>query len=376
MPDDLPTREDYFNIAAGEIIARASARGRDTRVSRRAVYTEGTDVNILLAATSAMAAEATRHLAFRMAALYLDSAEGEDLDRLVADRFSPSLARKQPSNAVVKVEFSRVGTAGSFTVPAGTVIAANSGVEFITTTGGGFPAGSNGPVIVDARCQVTGLSGNVSAGEISSVVTPVSGIPDLAVTNPEAATGGSDTESDEDLRNRARDFFRTARRGTLDAIEFGALQVPGVVTANAIEELSGGQPNGLVTLYVADGSGTSNSRLAELVTLELDEYRAAGIAVQVASVTPDLVSISYSLSFSAGVDTGAAISNLKNLTVEVLQQLAPGQLLERSLLFSLARSIPGAVVSDGAVSSPLGDIVPAANKAIRTTFDRVTVNGV
>lgn len=376
MPDDLPTREDYFNIGAAEIIARAEARGRDTRVSRRAVFTEGTDVNILNAACSAMAAEATRHLAFRMAALYLDSAEGEDLDRLVADRFSPSLARKQAASSVVTLEFSRTDTATGATVPSGTTVATAGGVQFTTTTGAGFPIGSNGPLTVAAICTVTGDTGNVEADTINTVVTPAPGIPDLTVTNPEAASGGSGVESDEALRNRARRFFTTARRGTLEAIEFGALTVPGVATANAVELTSGGEPNGLVQLYVADESGRGNARLGELVEAELDEYRAAGVPVQVLSVAPVYVAISYSLSFAVGVDQVQAIENLKNLTVETLAELAPSAILERSLLYSLARSIPGAVVSDGAVINPVGDVVPGVAQTIRTTFDRVTINGV
>src|SRR5260221_476101 len=85
----------------------------------------------------------------------------------------------------------------------------------------------------------------------------------LQVTNPLTTAGGEDVEDDDTFRARIRDFWRTARRGILAAIEFGAKTVPGVVSAQAVEALSvGAAPARVVNLYIADSSGVSSEALA------------------------------------------------------------------------------------------------------------------
>lgn len=378
MPVDLPTREDYFEIGEDEVISRSASRSRATRISPEAISTPGTDINIIIAACSAMADEATRHLALRMAALYLDSAEGEDLDRLVQDRFSPTVVRKQAAPAVVDVTFSRAippsaGLSGVINV--GTKVRTEQGTEFTLTQAVGFPSGSTGPVSARAQAVRSGVGGNVDAGTIVQFVqTPFDNV--ITVTNAEPASGGTDVETDEALRERARDFFSSARRATLTAIEFGALSVDGVQSATAIELIDDlGFPTGYVQLYITDVNGQANTALSDAVRTELLEWRAAGIVVDVLTTTPLFIDIEYTVSFAAGTDTKAAIEALKSLTVATVNVLAPREILLRSMLFALARSIPGTIVRDNAVTTPTGDLEPTTGQVIKTSLDRVLVNG-
>jgi hypothetical protein len=71
---DLPTRTDFFDAAAREVVARSEARAPGKRVSPQAIYTPGTDVNLLLAGGSAMAEEVMRQHTLDVKDLYLDSA--------------------------------------------------------------------------------------------------------------------------------------------------------------------------------------------------------------------------------------------------------------------------------------------------------------
>ena len=378
MATALPTREDYFQTGAREVFARGAARPRASRVSPQAVFTEGTDINIILAACSAMADEATRHMAMRIAALYLDGAEKEDLDRLVADRFSPTLVRKQASQAVVPCIFTRPipPSAGApITLPVGTQVRTSTGFVFELIEAANLPLNSTGPATAAAQAIQAGTAGNVAAGTIIEFVqTP--GDPTILVTNDEPATGGGDIETDASLRERARDFFRTARRGILEAIEFGALTVNGVMAATAEELLdTSGLPNGFVRVFIADNTGQSNTVLAQGVRNALREFRAAGIVVDVLTTVPRYETIAYQVAFRSGVDTRQAIQQLKSLTVNAVNLLAPQEPLQRSMLFALARSIPGSIVADNAVQVPAGDVFPSSGQVIKTTFDRVTVNG-
>jgi len=377
----LPTRADYFQVGAQDVFARSAARPKAQRISPQAVYTEGTDINIILGAASAMADEATRHLAMRIAALYLDSAEDEDLDRLVADRVSPELFRKQAAPSVVQLQFTRSAPPSTLIAQSydlGRKFRTDSGVEFKLTEPVALPAGSTGPVWANAEALLSGTGGNVVDNTVRRFVqTPTDSA--VQVTNPEAAAGGRDVETNEQFRERARGWFRTARRGTLDAIEFGALTVPGVASAKAEEVIdpNTGMPTGPVRAYIADSNGQSNAILAESVRLVLREYRAAGVAVSILSSKPQFVSIAYRLAFGANVDTRAAIAQLKRLTVATVNLLGPNEPLLRSMLFALARAIPGAVVASDAVQLPGGDLIPASglSRSFKTSLDLVTVNG-
>jgi hypothetical protein len=69
------------------------------------------------------------------------------------------------------------------------------------------------------------------------------------------------------------------------------------------------------------------------------------------------------------------VAQLKALTVAAVNLLAPQETLQRSLLFALARSIPGAIVPDTAILLPAGDVVPDAGEVIKTRLDLVVANG-
>lgn len=370
---DTPTRAEFFDLGAAEIAARSAARPPGTRVNPALVFVEGTDLNIQNASASAMANEVMRQVVLRAAALMLDTATGEDLDRLVADRFSPTVVRKAATPAVVPLTLTRVaGPLPAVTVPAGARIKTASGVEFETLLAASVPAGSNGPVTVDAQARTAGTAGNVDVNTVTQWVTPPSD-PNLLVSNLQPATGGDNTETDTRLRARARDFFRTVRRGTKAAIEFGALTVPGVRQATAVEEVDSlGHPTGRVALYVADALGQANSVLVANVRAALVEYRAAGVYVDVSGAIPIFVPIRYLLRFEAGVDTSRAFDLVRSGTLAAVNALAPNQTLTVALLFAVARSVAGVIVLDDAIVEPVGDLVPDAGQVIRTRVDLVT----
>lgn len=371
MPD-LPTRADLFNIGADEVLSRSAARSPARRLSAEQVYTPGSDINILVASESGMAEEIMRQLALSTKALFLDGAEREDLDRLVADRFSPTVVRKGAAPAIVTLEITRVaGAFPAITLPTGTRVRSTNGQEFATTAPASLALAYGGPVSVVASAVRAGSAGNVQAGTITSFVdTPD---PNLLVTNPFFASGGDETETDARLRSRARDFFRTARRGTKEAIEFGALTVAGVRQAQAIETVdSMGIPTGHVQVYIADAQGQANSALTAAVVDRLIEYRAAGVYVSVLGSIPTYISIALRLRYQAGTDSAQAFAAVVLSVVAAVNALQPSQTLAVSSIIAAAKSIRGVIVLDDAVVTPLGDIVPASGQILRTRTDLVT----
>jgi hypothetical protein len=367
---DFPTRAQLFQVGADEMIGRGEARPPGSRVSTEEIFTEGSDVNMQLAAASAMGEEVLRHLALRVGALFLGTAEGEDLDRFIADRFSGTIARLDASAALVDMSVSQVPTGPAQSFPVGTRFKTTAGIEYRSLIAGSLAALDPGPVTIRCQAVETGPAGNVDAGVINALVQPVDGV---TVTNPARASGGDDIEPDGRLRERARDFYRVARRGTLAAIEFGGRTVAGVRLATALESVDGfGNPTGHVSLFISDAVGSGNAALADLVADALVEWRAAGIWVDVFGATPRFEAIQYRLRFEAGVDSTLAFSAVRDRALASVNRLAPQKTLERSLLFEAPRQVPGVIVLNDAVVVPVGDIVPAAGEIIRTRIDLIT----
>lgn len=369
---DLPTRAELFDAGAREAIARSEARAPANRIAPQAIYTEGGDANILLSGSSAMAEDVLRQHVKDQANMWLDSSRGPELDRLVLDRVSRQLPRKEASPALAVCTLTR--TEGSFAavnLDAGDIVRTKTGIEFELISAASVPAASRGPITVSARAKLAGGAGNVGPGQIVEIVES----PDqkLMITNGQA-TGGNERETDASYRERARAWFSTARRGILAAIQQGALAVPGIVLATVEEQVDdAGDPTGYVFLYVADKNGQANSLLVSKVRDSLSEYRCCGIPPYIVGAVPEYVSIAYRLRFLANTDPQLAFDQLRFATVALANQTAPNKPLEISLLTSLARRVPGLIVRDDLLVTPIGDIYPSAlGRVLRTTADRVT----
>ncbi len=371
---DLPSRTELFDCGAREIIARSAARAPGKRLAPEALYTEGTDVNVLVAGASAMAEEVLRQHARSEAAKYSDSARGDDLDRLILDRTSREVPRKTAAPAYVDLTFRRItGTLGAVSLDVYHRVQTPSALAFELLSGVALGPGELGPVTVTARAVLAGTQANVAPGAVTEVLQ--SPDQDLLVTNVQPAAGGADREPDGAYVERARAYKRAQRRGTEDAVLFGTLTVPGVAYANVEEQVDEyGDATGYIFIYVVDASGQANAELVRQVKTALREYRGCGIPPRVIGAVPEYAEIRWRPRFAAGTDTQMAFDQLRAATVALVNATSPGKPLERSLLLSLARRIPGLIARDDVLAQPLGDLYPSApGRVIRTTADRVTL---
>ncbi len=368
MPD-LPTRLDLFAIGRDYTLQRA------TRIDPQQVDIAGSDVNIFVGSVSQIAFSLVLQLAYAINSLLLDGATDEDLDRYALDRYN--ITRQGASAAVGSVVFSRPNViAGGGTVPAGTKLITLTGIEYITTTDAVFGASS---LTAEAFVRAVQAGRDTQVGknairrfqDITLIFDQT-----LQVNNPESTAGGEPAESDDDFRSRIRDFWTSARRGTLSAIEFGARQVPGVASSQAVEALTSGlQPARVVLLYVSDASGVSSVALGAAVRQELNEYRAAGISVITSTSQPQIVSISLKLVFKAGVNTSLLADAIRGAVFEYINSLpVNGTLYRAEILSVLSRFVQdGLIIDANTLVEPSGDIVPDAGKTLRTTIDKVGI---
>jgi uncharacterized phage protein gp47/JayE len=345
------------------------------------IRTDGSEANIFVGVGSQMANEVTRQAELAFRALFVDTASSQELDRLAFDHYG--ILRKPASPATGQVTFSRsVGGLPAGSIPTGFRVQSKSGNVYQTTQPTSFALGetvNSAPVesLVAAKGQ-SALAGTVTVFGDAPFDS------NLSVTNADPIAGGADQEDDVAFRERVRRFWLVAERGTLAAIEFGAVTVAGVAKATAIETVEpDGSPARVVRLYISDQDGLSSPTMIAAVKAALKGdttsrdplkrgFRAAGINVLVLGGTPALQAVTWKLAFAAGVDELVSSGEIRAATVAYVNSLSPGETLYRSALLAIPRRFAGVIVRDDALQLPIGDVVPGANQVLRTDDASVT----
>ena len=148
---------------------------------------------------------------------FLDTAEGKSLDFVVAIF---GLKRKTKDYAIGSVTFFRDPAAGdgNIAISEGTLMRTAKGEAAFTTTQ--LRVLQRGQVRIDVPIRADeaskGAVGVRKAGEITTLAQAVTGI--ARVTNFEPTILGTENESDDDLRTRARVALRGLSKGTLFAL--------------------------------------------------------------------------------------------------------------------------------------------------------------
>ena len=380
MPD-FETFSDLFRVGRDEVLLRNAS------VSRDAVEREGMDANILVAASAAAADEVMGQVAELAAALYLDSATGDALDRLVFDRYG--LTRKPAAASIGSVQFSTtVGSPTTFAIPIGTIVQTAAGTQFVTTEATVYLGGSFGPLTVAVRSVLAGASQNAKVGTITSIISSISGAAaDLVVTNAFASAGADATEDDDTLRDRARRFFTTVRRGTLAALEAAALGVAGVRKASAFEVIDAlGRPARSVQLVITDAFTeqfvdfstvppkypAQSQVLTTYVNDALADTRAFGVYVQVLVANVVIQPVQLTLAFQAGADVSSSALQARAAVVSYINALSPGASFVAADVLAVLANVPGLSYTGGELLSPSGDVVAKPLQVLRTSLGLVS----
>lgn len=190
------------------------------------------------------------------------TAEGDALDALVLDRLPGG--RYGGARATGDLKFYRiVADSVDHVIPAGMMAAYDpeegDTVVFETTEEVTLLAG-NTFVYASARAVEPGISGNVPYNTITRIVTPVYGI--HAVTNELPFSGGTDQESDADLRDRYKNAIWETGRATIPMIEEHIDDLE-TVREVLVKNLGSGD-----ILIVVDSAGKTNPTADELESID------------------------------------------------------------------------------------------------------------
>lgn len=382
---DFPTWTDAFRTARDEVLSKNSQLTLDV------VEREGSDANALIAGMAAVGDDLTAQLVRAQSGLFLDSARGSLLERLVFDRYN--LTRNPASQALGSVVFTTTAPApATVPIPLGTKLETADGRQFVTWAASSFPMGSTGPVTVEVRSVLPGADQQARKNTITSITSSLTNRPDdLAVTNLLATVGADDEESDDRLRARARLFFTTARRGTLKAIEAAAIAVPGVSSAYVFEGMDVlGRPARYVNLIITDSFTddlvdldptpatyqTQSQTLANTVWLALSDVRAAGIYIQIQVAIVTLQAVTLGLRFLAGANADLVALNARGAIASWINSLKPGDDLLVDDMIRVLRKVNGLEVTGDEILSPAGDVAVPNLGVLRSSINLVVASSV
>lgn len=332
-----PTLEELLTRTESEVAARL---GLGPLPRRSALV-------VLARVVAGLAHSAHGHLESLADELFPQTASTAGLERHASLR---GLARKAATFAAGTATFA--GTAGA-AVPVGAALQSVSGASYEVTAAGVIGAGGTASVAVSAT--LPGAAGNLAAGAVLSLLSPVPGVaPSAAV---ETLEGGADEETDDELRARVLAAWRDRpMAGTAADYVAWALLVPGITRAWA----SPNTPSlGRVTVHVvADGNTPTIAPTAaqlDQVRETIDELRP--VTAQAVVLAPTLSSLHLTLELAPGTD--AVRAAVAAAVAEAIRRDAqPGGTIRLSRLSAAISSVPGEL--HHRIVSPAADVTAAA----------------
>lgn len=381
----MPTRDEFFEIGIAEMLTGPDAAYVDETTLR----TEGTNLNMILAAAAEMVAEEDYQRQLLLGDnLSIDTAQGDALSALGVDRYGT--ARQGATAAVGSVSVSRTTTVASVTYPAGSLLTIQPPddadpvkVTLDEPLAMGIGVSSAGPVPVTAT--VAGPTGNVT--DPSATIAPAS-LPQADIvfawesaTEP-PLTGGNAEEDDEDYRERLRNFWANQSRGTVGAIENAALEVTNVREVAVYETTDRlGRVDGEYTVVVADENGNSNATLTAAVVVALLDYRPVGTPYSVIGGQVTWRDITFGGIFKSGLATTANDLAARQAVVAAVNRLSPNGAadgasractLTPELVVAAADATGLFELGSVYCTNPVGPEVPEQGYVFRTSLGRVT----
>lgn len=232
--------------------------------------TEGTIPYDFLKPTSMEIAEAYQFVRALYYALWVDYAEGENLDLAVS---VIGIERKQATMAKLKEpKLKFIGSPG-LSIQAGTRFMTEGTTPLFFVVPENVTLDSSGVGYGYLDAEKPGSQGNIPAGTRLLPVKTIDGLE--AVELLAGLEGGADTESDADLRDRYKQKVRRrATSGNAAHYVEWALEVPGVTAARVFENLDG--PNTVRVVLLGQNGMPPDSTIVDAARAHILAQRPLG----------------------------------------------------------------------------------------------------
>lgn len=307
---------------------------------------------------------------------------GPDLDTWCGDF---GFTRLPARAATGQVTFSRFTATQQAVVPVGaTVQTADGSQSFavtVDTSNSAYNAGLGGYVIltntpsvnVPVQASTGGSGGNVQAGTITIITSPITGVD--TVTNTAAFLNGEDAEPDADFRSRFVLFLASLSKATKTAIASAILGVQQglnyTITEN--ENYNGTANQGYFYIVVDDGMGQASAELLNKVNAAVDPVRP--FTSNFGVFAPALVTANVAMNVvpAPGYVEATVVGNVGVALTNFLNALKLGVSVPYTQIASVAYGVPGVQNVTG-VTLNGGTADLAANQKQRIVAGTMTIS--
>lgn len=279
---------------------------------------EASDIGIRLAVLAGEIFSLQTEVSWLKNQMFPDTASGEYLDLHAESR---GLSRKEGSKSSGDIIFWTNGSADDIVIPEGTVCATSGSnpVRFVTLEEAVIPAGR---LFANASAQAVtiGASGNVKSNAVTVLVTSISGV--SSVSNS-SFSGGSDVETDEQLRARIIDSFVNLSNGTNKAFYIkSAMEVNGVTAVGVVPRNRGA---GTVDVFITNAQGNPPQSLINEVREKLEQQREINVDIEVKALTLVRKDIYLKFTCRKGYNLAAVTQECEAAIREYFSTLAAGE---------------------------------------------------
>ena len=227
---------------------------------------------------------------------FIDTASGNALDMVVSIL---GIQRKSAQFATGTVTFSRRNAGQESSIPRGTRVSTRASDPknvkiYETTMGVTIPKGVN-ETEIPIKALTPGEAGMTDFETITALETPIIGVD--SVINKKPTNIGTERETDDELRARAKATVLSAGKATPEAIRNAVLSIPGV-RGVTIKEMPNGIPGELDVIIDGLDLTDKNTPTYQRVKETIDTVRPAGIHVNIKSTDTVRVNIRLYLRLS------------------------------------------------------------------------------
>ena len=329
-------------------------------------------------------AEATAGVALWLQAVVLQvltltraaTSAGTDLDSWCADY---GFLRLPAAPAAGQVTFSRFTPAQQAVVPVGTGVQTADGTQAFAVTLdltnaaynaalGGYvlPAGT-ASVNVPVQAATPGSGGNVRAGTVAAVTSPVAGVD--TVTNAAAFTSGADAEPDGAFRARFVLYLASLSKATKVAVGAAVLGVQQGLSYTITEnqDPNGTYDPGIFLVVVDDGTGHASADLINRVSVAVEAVRGLSTRYGVFAPQTVVANVVLVVTSAPGLSHATVVGNVGVAVTNFLTGLTLGTGLPYTQLAAVAYAVPGVTNVSGVLlnggtadlsATPLQRVVP------------------
>ena len=345
-------------------------------------FTQGSVFLALAEASAGLGTWLQKLYIFALSVTRLVSSQGVWVDTFV-NAFG--MTRLPAAAATGLVQFSRYSNTSAVSIPVGAQVVTGDGTQVFQVygdlTNGAFSSALNGytllaganTVAVPVMALTAGTTGNVAAGTITSLRTPVSGID--AVINTAGLTNGQPQESDAAVKARFLLYIASLAQATRQAISYAVSSLGQNVSATFYEfQDPSGRSAPMSTVFVDDGSSNPPAALVQQAAVAVSNTKAFGVRVAVIGVTPLLASVQMTCQISPTYNQSAVVAAVQAALTVYINGLPPSSTLYFTRLEQVAYAAsPGIYnVSNVTLNGTMSDLVPMPGQAIIVSNVAVT----